>query len=164
MKSSRKPLRVTVSDNLASMRFYSQMAEEPNEGADSLMQEMHERANKPKRKYTQDYSGQTESQIQKEILAALKAHPSVAWCARFNSSNLTLTDETGANRYVRSNTQRGMSDLMGMLHGGRLFAIEVKSRTGTVHDYQEAFLQKIRSGGGIAGVARSVEQAVELLK
>ena len=71
--------------------------------------------------------------------------------------------ETQARFLIRANTQRGMSDIMGALMDGRTLAIEVKSRTGRMRPGQEEFLASIRAAGGVAGVCRSVEDAVALL-
>jgi hypothetical protein len=50
-----------------------------------------------------------------------------------------------------------MSDILGMLKGGQLFAIECKTRTGRIMPHQQDFLDLITAGGGVAFVARSVE-------
>ena len=60
----------------------------------------------------------------------------------------------------------GMSDLTGWTQrdGVAVFtAIEVKTETGRVTPEQVAFLETVRRAGGIAGVARSVEDAGRLL-
>jgi len=57
----------------------------------------------------------------------------------------------------------GSSDLVGWTKDGRMLAIEVKTRTGRVTEEQETFLMSVRDAGGIAGVARSVEEALRLL-
>ena len=43
-------------------------------------------------------------------------------------------------------------------------ALEVKSARGRVTDEQAAFLDAVRRAGGIAGVARSVDDAIALLR
>lgn len=96
-----------------------------------------------------------EKDIQKQILMLLRKHPRVAWVARFNSG--TFVD---GDRYITSNSQRGMSDILGMLKGGRIFAIECKSRTGKIQPHQQEFLNNINNGGGLAFVARSVEDVL----
>jgi hypothetical protein len=60
---------------------------------------------------------------------------------------------------------KGGSDLIGLQVGtGRFVAIEVKSPTGVISDEQEAFLNAVRNDGGIAGVCRSVEDFLALIK
>lgn len=60
----------------------------------------------------------------------------------------------------------GMSDLIGWTErdGQAVFtAVEVKSDRGRVTPEQQNFIDAVRSAGGIAGVARSVEDAQALL-
>ena len=105
----------------------------------------------------------SEAEILRAILAMLRRHPKVALCWRQNSGTFAERNRDGSMRYVRANTQRGMSDIMGVLRDGRTLAIEVKSRTGRMRPGQEEFLASIRAAGGVAGVCRSVEDAVALL-
>lgn len=163
MKVSRKTLRQTAGDNLAAMRYYAAMADKPSVAANGIMAALDAVANKAKRAYTHNPDGVLERTIQKDIMKALKAHPNVAWVGRFNSGSFMLEDDTGKKRVVRANTQKGMSDILGMLKGGRFFAIEVKSESGTVYGHQKAYLDLIKADGGIAGVARSVDDAIKLI-
>ena len=109
-------------------------------------------------------SGQpTEAQILKAIIALLNRHPKVAQCWRQNSGTFQERNRDGSVRYIRANTAKGMSDIMGVMKDGRTLAIEVKSATGRMRPGQEEFLATIRQAGGVAGVCRSVEDAVALL-
>jgi hypothetical protein len=105
----------------------------------------------------------SEAEILRAIIQLLKRHPRVAKCWRQNSGTFQERNRDGSVRYIRANTQKGMSDIMGVLKDGRTLAIEVKSRTGRMRPGQEEFLQTIRSAGGVAGVCRSVEDAQRLL-
>ena len=61
----------------------------------------------------------------------------------------------------------GSSDLIGytMRDGVAVFtALEVKGRRGRLTDEQERFIAKVLADGGIAGVVRSVEEALRLTK
>lgn len=89
-------------------------------------------------------------------MALLKRHPKVAKVWRQNSGTFQMK-HGNKTRYVRANTARGMSDIMGILKDGRTLAIEVKSRTGKIHAHQQDFLETIAAAGGIAFVARDVE-------
>ena len=106
----------------------------------------------------------SEAEILRAILQLLRRHPKVALCWRQNSGTFQERNRDGTTRYIRANTQRGMSDIMGALMDGRTLAIEVKSRTGRMRPGQEEFLQQICAAGGVAGVCRSVEDAVRLLE
>jgi len=68
----------------------------------------------------------------------------------------------------------GASDLIGLMPititqdmvGQRVavfMAIEVKTSTGSIRPEQTAFIDKIRRYGGISGVARSADDAAELI-
>ena len=106
----------------------------------------------------------SEAEILKAILQLLRRHPKVAMSWRQNSGTFQERNRDGTTRYIRANTQRGMSDIMGALMDGRTLAIEVKSRTGRMRPGQEEFLASIRAAGGVAGVCRSVEDAQKLLE
>lgn len=57
----------------------------------------------------------------------------------------------------------GSSDLIGW-HSGRFLAIEVKRIGAYPKEDQERFIAAVRAGGGLAGVARSVEDAEGIIK
>jgi hypothetical protein len=118
----------------------------------------------PKKRAPAKPSGEpTEAEILRAIIQLLHRHPRVAQCWRQNSGTFQERNRDGSTRYIRANTAKGMSDIMGILKDGRTLAIEVKSRTGRMRPGQEEFLQTIRSAGGVAGVCRSVEDALKLL-
>ena len=58
----------------------------------------------------------------------------------------------------------GVSDIIGWTEGGRFVAIEVKAPRGRVTDEQAAFIELVRRSGGLAGVARSVDDARAILE
>ena len=101
----------------------------------------------------------SEAQILKAIMQYLRRHPKVATVARYNSGTFRE-----GNRFIRANTQRGQSDIQGMLKGGRVFCLEAKSRTGRATPEQLQYLQTIRSAGGIGEVVRSVDDVIRILE
>lgn len=105
----------------------------------------------------------SEAQILKAILQLLHRHPKVAKVWRENSGSFKQTygDKT---RYIRANTAHGMSDIMGILRDGRTLSIEVKSAKGIVHAHQHEFLNDIVKAGGVAFVARSVDDVIKKLE
>jgi hypothetical protein len=59
----------------------------------------------------------------------------------------------------------GLSDIIGIMPDGRFLAIECKRPDGgAMSDDQLAFLQEVAERGGLAIVARSVDDVVEGLK
>lgn len=144
----RKSLRDILLGNQAASQFYATMADKP------LSPQVVKIPDAPKKRIKSDLPRKDllEKDIQKQILTLLKRHPKVQWVARFNSGTFMSGD-----RYIASNSQSGMSDILGMLKGGQLFAIECKTRTGKIMPHQQEFLDLITVGGGLAFVARSVE-------
>lgn len=69
--------------------------------------------------------------------------------------------------YRRSNNRyhiRGISDVIGILPDGKLLAIEVKSKTGKASPEQLEFIEKIKKSGGVAFVARSLDEVIETVR
>ena len=58
----------------------------------------------------------------------------------------------------------GISDILGVLPGGRMLAIEVKTEKGKLSPHQERFIQNVNDNGGLAFVARSFDDVVQRLK
>ena len=57
----------------------------------------------------------------------------------------------------------GLPDITGVLKDGRGFWIEVKTDKGRLSPHQERFIQNINDAGGLAFVARSVDDVIEKL-
>ncbi len=117
-----------------------------------------------KRKPAQPSGNPTETQILKAVLGLVRRHPRVAFAYRVNSGTFAERNRDGSTRYVRANTQRGMTDIGGTMKDGRSIYIEVKSATGRVQRHQQEFIDRCRAAGAVAGVVRSVEDAIELLE
>jgi hypothetical protein len=110
----------------------------------------------------------SEQQTQQEIRLALSRGDTRLW--RNNTG--TLYDRQG--RPVTFGLCKGSADLIGLRSitigpehlGQRLAvfaAVEVKSATGRLTPEQAAFLEQVQAMGGLAGVARSVEDAAAIL-
>lgn len=56
----------------------------------------------------------------------------------------------------------GVSDILGCIDG-KLVCIEVKSATGRLSDNQKKFIEMIENAGGIAGVARNIDDVKEII-
>lgn len=96
-----------------------------------------------------------EAQILSSILQALNFYPNVVWHARLNSGAYAV-GEGKARRFIRFGFP-GCPDILGMLRGGRMLCIEVKSPTGKLSDHQAQFLDMVAKNGGCAFVARSID-------
>jgi hypothetical protein len=58
----------------------------------------------------------------------------------------------------------GSSDIIGLLPGGRFIAVECKVPGGRLSEHQIGFLQDIERMGGLAVIARSVEDLEKSLR
>ena len=94
-----------------------------------------------------------EAEIVKSILAYLKLHGAFVW--RQNSGAMT-GEYKGKRRFVKFQTQKGMSDIIGIWRG-QFLAIEVKRKDGKATAQQNAFLDSVNHYGGIGFVARSID-------
>lgn len=102
-----------------------------------------------------------EAAILLSVLQALNFYPSVSWFRRMNSGAYAV-GEGKDRRYVRFGFP-GCPDILGMLKGGKLLAIEVKTLTGRVSEAQAAFLETVSIHGGLAFVCRAVSDLQEHL-
>ncbi len=69
-----------------------------------------------------------------------------------------------AEARVRYGLGVGSADLVGMLRGGRVFVLEVKTASGRTTSEQQAWLDTVRRFGGFAAVVRSVDDALAALE
>lgn len=66
---------------------------------------------------------------------------------------------------IKSGLAVGSADLIGIvLPFGRFLSIEVKSDSGRMTQAQTDWIKIVRSFGGVAGVARNVEEALALVE
>ena len=110
-----------------------------------------------------------EQVIQQEIRLGISS-PNVRM---FRNNTGSIKDKAG--RLVTFGLCVGSSDLIGFVSreitpdmvgkSVAIFtAIEVKAKAGRVSDKQQAFIDMVRSKGGLAGIARSVDDARTMLE
>ena len=105
----------------------------------------------------------TEQQIQHAILDYLNACPGVfAW----KSHNGAVWDPRGG--FFRRNNSKympnGIPDILGVIAGGRMLAIEVKRPTNyNITDEQRAMIDNLTRMGALAFIAHSVEEVASKL-
>ena len=99
----------------------------------------------------------TESLIQNQIRVGLSKAGHTVF--RANVGKVRMAD----GRYFDTGLPKGFPDLFGFRPDGRIFFIEVKNETGKVRPEQKIFIEKIRKRGALVGVARSVEEALEIV-
>lgn len=114
----------------------------------------------------------TETAIMRDIMLALSKLGARVF--RNNVGVAKYQADNGQWHRVKYGLCTGSSDVIGLVPVtvtsdmvgqtiGVFTAIEVKAGKGVASDEQEAFINMVRERGGIAGVARSVEEAIALL-
>jgi hypothetical protein len=58
----------------------------------------------------------------------------------------------------------GAADLIGIRNDGKFVSVEVKGPKTRITDEQRVWYETIRKFGGLAGIARSVADALEIVK
>jgi len=112
----------------------------------------------------------SETHLQQEIRLALGTRPDL----RLYRNNCGSLPDPRTGRLVTFGLARGSADLIGWrtvvvtpeMVGQRIAvftSIEVKTPTGRLRPEQQAWLGVVRGAGGVAGVARSVSDAEDLL-
>lgn len=97
-----------------------------------------------------------EHKIQNEIRLAL-----ADTCMIFRVN--VFAGRTIDRRYITSGVPKGFADLFGFRKSdGRAVFIEVKTPNGKPSAEQVKFLETMRNNGAVAGVCRSVEEAIKL--
>jgi len=119
-----------------------------------------------KRKYSErDPTKTYETDVVLSILDFLKYHPAVWWAMRIHSGTWKVGD-----RWVKFNYQKGMSDIIGMFKGGRMFVIEVKRPDDKKNAYDKAtqdqidYVEHISQGGGLGFFADRIEDVEAVFK
>ena len=99
----------------------------------------------------------TEGAIQNSIRIALSKQ---AFIFRINVGTAVTQD----GRIFSTGVPNGFPDLFGVRKSdGKAFFIEVKTPKGRVRPAQEQFIKAMKSCGVIAGIARSVEDAIKII-
>lgn len=147
--------------NNAAHRFYADMT-----GREPMITETVKPPRQQRAAGTNDDPRPLEKEVLRDVWRYLAHHPKVAWISRFNSSAFSF-EYGGKERWVRANYKKGCSDLLGQMkaaYGGKLIAVEVKREGEPLMDHQRAFLNEVRAAGGVAFVARCVEDCETELK
>lgn len=99
--------------------------------------------------------------IESEILYFLRKSKIFSW------KNVTGGYFDPVRKIFRKQTSpyaiNGTSDILGVLPDGKFLAIEVKSKTGRPSPEQVLFIDNVTKNGGIAFIARSVEDVKDQL-
>jgi VRR-NUC domain len=105
-----------------------------------------------------------EADVQRAVLGLLLKHPAVAFAHRINTRVVDVADaksKTGT-RPMRT-APKGHPDIKGMLKNGRALYVECKSSKGQLTEEQATFLSLVNKHGGLAFVARSIDDVLRHL-
>ena len=113
-----------------------------------------------------------ETKIQRLIMMALSDSGCTVWrneTGQFWTGRIVHKDPggnvtLGNARPIPCGLCVGSADLIGITDDGRFLAVEVKTATGRISKEQKTFIDHVNLMGGVAGVARSVEDALEIIK
>ena len=94
----------------------------------------------------------TESKLLFEIIQELGKHGAVYRC---NSGQVKMSN----GKYFRA-MPKGFADILFIRHDGKACFLEVKKDKGKLTDCQAKFLERMRQLNAIAGVVRSVSEAL----
>lgn len=90
------------------------------------------------------------------VLHALTLHPKVSRVWRANTGSGKLVRGSGASQWINFGF-KGQPDVLGFTKTGQFLAVEVKAPGKKATAEQLEFLADLASAGGVAFVARSVE-------
>ena len=112
-----------------------------------------------------------ETKLQQEIRLALGTIPSL----RLFRNQVGQLPDPRTGRYVQFGLAKGSSDLVGFKtikitpemigqEVAQFVSIEIKTERGKLTEVQQNWLQKVQDSGGIVGVARSIQDALKIVK
>ena len=85
-----------------------------------------------------------------------------AWQGQFLEKRGDITLIKNA-RYTNFGLAKGSGDFIGLLDDGRFLSLEIKTETGRISPEQKAWLAMVTKFGGLAGIVRSEQEAIQLI-
>lgn len=111
-----------------------------------------------------------EAAVQREVFSVLAKHPAVLFAVRQNSgAAMSGNAPVFFYRWARRNgVEMVVTDFWGLLRDGRMLAIEVKRRdwkrvSGAREIQQQAFIDVVKSAGGVGGFVTCAKDALAIL-
>lgn len=109
-----------------------------------------------------------ETKLQRRIMLALSSagclvfrnETAGAWMGRVihnDQGSVTLA----ASTFMKFGLCAGSSDIIGLTPSGKFLAVEVKTKTGVISKQQQQFIDAVNNQGGVAFVARTVDDALK---
>lgn len=111
-----------------------------------------------------------ETKIQNAIMIALSNAGCTVWRNETSGAWVGKVIHKAANQVTLNNARMitfglcvGSADLIGIAPDGRFMAVEVKTNSGRPSAEQLKFIAHVNENGGVAGIARSTKDALELI-
>lgn len=101
-----------------------------------------------------------ETDLVKQCLDVLALRGVFAW--RQNQGGMKATYK-GKSRFLRFAGVDGISDIIGVLPGGKMLTVECKMPGNKPSPEQKGFIEKVRQHGGIAVVVYDVQELIDVL-
>ena len=132
---------------------------------------------KPRKPSVASDPHELEASVMTDVSDLIAVHPAILWAVRQNNGS-AVTESGRPILFYRWARRRGVemviTDFWGMLMDGRMFAIEAKARrwkgvgTGDTEKAirerkQQAFINVVKSAGGVGGFVTCAEDALALL-
>jgi len=170
----RKPtLQDTMEANAGGNRFY---AAAYGKSMPPELEAPVREAKKPRAAPVKREVDTSEGSVMTDIAEVYKTHPNILFAVRQNSGAAKIGDTPiWFWKWLRRNgVEMTLTDTWGMLVNGRMFAIEAKERgwksvgagdsaKAVRERRQQAFINVVKSGGGVGGFVTSAEQAMQIL-
>ena len=103
-------------------------------------------------------SRRKETNVVNDCLIAISQAGGVA----FRNNTGVLPDANG--RPIKFGLCKGSSDIIGVCPDGVFLAVECKTATGRATPEQLRFIDMVKSKGGRAGIARTAQDAVDIMR
>jgi hypothetical protein len=103
-----------------------------------------------------------EGAVLRACLELLQIRGVLAWRSN-NAPRLISAKGSGQFARFAPSMTPGLPDVLGVLPGGRLLAVECKAERGRLSDSQSAFLAALERAGAVALVARSASELDEAI-
>lgn len=163
----KKSFKQTVADNEQAIRNLCVAAGKPIPAEFAAKPVI---APKPRKASVASDPHQLEASVQREVFSVLAKHPRVLFAVRQNSgAAMSGNVPIWFYRWARRNgVEMTLTDFWGVLRDGRVFAMECKRRdwkrvSGTREMQQQAFIDVVKSAGGVGGFVTNAEQALAIL-
>ncbi len=166
-------LKQTVAEHEKAIRFMCKMAGKPIPEAFAekpVAPEPDKPPAKPRKPPVATDKHDLEAAVQREVFSVLAKHPAVLFAIRQNSGMAMSGDSPiWFYRWARRNgLDMTLTDFWGVLRDGRMFALECKRRdwkrvSSAREIQQQAFIDVVKSAGGVGGFVTCAEQAMEIL-